>query len=370
MEREILQYLEPYDPGVFPAAVTARYGIPESRIANLASNETPYRLPRAVITGLCRSVAEVTRYPDPSYRRAKAAVAAYARCSPDAVSVGNGASEVLATLAMVTLESHARVVIPIPSYSLYLFVAMAQNASLDLVQMDPPGFAFDADRVIERARDAALVLICSPNNPTGASVPASAITRLHEETSAVIAVDEAYAEFSGRSVLGLVKTSPRLAVIRSCSKYFGLAGLRVGYVVADPSLIDRMERVRLPFNVNRPAVAALELVTARRAWFAAAARRIVADRRKLAAELARVTRCRPLPSDANFLLLALPDGLSSASVMEGLLSRGIIVRDVSGMPGLGDGYLRVTVGTPADNRRLVRALAALPETAKASGRRR
>jgi histidinol-phosphate aminotransferase len=215
-----------------------------------------------------------------------------------------------------------------------------------------------------------LVLLCSPNNPTGASVAATAITRLLDETPAVIAVDEAYAEFSGRSVLPLVKSHPRLAVIRSCSKYFGLAGLRVGYAVAGPALIDRMERVRLPFNVNRPAVSALELVTKRRAWFAATARRIVADRKRLAAEVVRHTRCRPLPSDANFLLIALPDGLSSASVMEGLLSRGIIVRDVSGMPGLGDGYLRVTVGTPADNQRFVRALASLPETAKASGRRR
>ncbi|MFZ5862881.1 MAG: histidinol-phosphate transaminase [Nitrospirota bacterium] len=370
MEREILQYLEPYDPGVFPAAVTARYGIPESRIANLASNETPYRLPRSVVNGLARSLAEVTRYPDPSYRRAKDAVAAYVRCSPKAVSVGNGAGEVLATLAAVTLESHARAIVPIPSYSLYLFVAMAQNASLELVQMDPPGFAFDVDRVIDQARDAALVLICSPNNPTGASVPAAAITRLHQETSAVIAVDEAYAEFSGRSVLPLVKTHPRLAVIRSCSKYFGLAGLRVGYVVADPGLIDRMERVRLPFNVNRPAVAALELVTRQRAWFAAQARRIVSDRKVLAAAVARDTRCVALPSDANFLLIKLPDGLSSVSVMDGLLSRGIIVRDVSGMPGLGDGYLRVTVGTPADNRRFARALAALPDTRKAGRSRR
>jgi histidinol-phosphate aminotransferase len=370
MEREILQYLEPYDPGVFPAAVTARYGIPESRIANLASNETPYRLPRAVVNGLCQSIAEATRYPDPSYRRAKGAVAAYCGCSPDAVSVGNGASELLATLASVTLDPHARVVIPIPSYSLYLFVAMAQNASLDLVQMDPPGFAFDVDRVIGHARDASLVLICSPNNPTGATVPASMITRLHDETRAIVAVDEAYAEFAGRSVLRFLKSHPRLMVIRSCSKYFGLAGLRVGYAVGDPELIDRMERVRLPFNVSRPAVAGLELVTRRHAWFAATARRIVSDRRVLAAAVARNTRCRVLPSDANFLLIKLPDGLSPGSVMEWLLSQGIIVRDVSGMPGLGDGYLRVTVGTPADNRRFVRALTLLPETRKSAARRR
>ena len=197
----------------------------------------------------------------------------------------------------------------------------------------------------------------------------SAVKRLLAETDALVVVDEAYAEFSDYSVVGLVPTWPRLVIIRSCSKYFGLAGLRVGYLVGDPALVDRIERVRLPFNVSRIATTALEAVIKKRAWFHTTSRRIVADRERLKTAIAARTRCRVLPSDANFLLVKLPEGVLSGSViMEGLLRRGVIVRDVSGMPGLGEGYLRITVGRPAENRRLVQALEALPETRAAARR--
>lgn len=367
MEREILRYLEPYDPGIFPAMVTARYGIPESRVANLASNENPYPLPRGIVAALRRSLDGAHRYPDPSYRLGKEAVAAYVGCAPDHVSLGNGASELLANLALVTLNAQDRVVIPIPSYSLYLFVAMLLDASLDLVELDPPAFEFDVERVIPQARGAAIVMIGSPNNPTARSVPLAAIERLLNETTALVVVDEAYAEFTTCTALPLVEAYPRLVIVRSCSKFFGLAGLRIGYLIGHPDLVGRIERARLPFNVSRIAATALSLVMARARWFQTTAKTIVADRERLMNAIVRETLCQPLPSDANFVLLKLPDGLSSGSVMEGLLRRGIIVRDVSGMPGLGEGYLRVTVGTPADNRRVLRALADLPET---SARRR
>jgi len=368
MEREILRYLEPYDPGIFPALVTERYGIPESRVANLASNENPYPLPSQVLGALRKALGRVNRYPDPSYREGKAAVAAYLGCPEDRVSLGNGASELLATLALVVLNPQDRVVIPVPSYSLYLFVAMLRDASLDLVELDPPLFDVDIERLIARAQGAAMVVLGSPNNPTGRALTVSAVKRLLAETDALVVVDEAYAEFSNRSVVALTAKAPRLVVIRSCSKYFGLAGLRIGYLAGDPALVDRIERVRLPFNVSRIATTALEAVIKKRAWFHTTSRRIVADRERLKTAIVARTRCRVLPSDANFLLVKLPEGLPSGSVMEGLLRRGVIVRDVSGMPGLGEGYLRITVGRPAENRRLVQALADLPETRAAARR--
>ncbi|MEO6665768.1 MAG: histidinol-phosphate transaminase, partial [Nitrospiria bacterium] len=311
MEREILRYLEPYDPGIFPAMVTARYGIPASRVVNLASNENPYPLPRGILAALRRSLDGVHRYPDPSYRSEKEAVAAYLGCTPDRVSLGNGASELLATLALVTLNAQDRVVVPIPSYSLYLFVAMLQAASLDLVELDPPTFEFDVDRVIEQARGAAMVMVGSPNNPTARSVPVAAVERLVTETTALVVVDEAYAEFAEETAVPLVNAHPRLAVVRSCSKFFGLAGLRVGYLVGSPELVGRLERARLPFNVSRVATAALSLVLRKSRWFQTTARVITADRARLAAAIARDTVCRALPSDANFLLVKLPDGLGS-----------------------------------------------------------
>lgn len=341
-----------YEPGLTTAEVLARFGL-ESAV-KLASNESPFPPLPGVAEVVAAGVAGLNRYPDGAGRALRGRLADLHGVDTDRVVLGNGSCELILLAGQALLDPGTTVVHPEPSFALYPHLAAAAGAEAVAVPLDERGrndLDAMAAAVDERTR---LVVICSPNNPTGAYVGGDAIGRFLDmipEDVAVL-VDEAYHDFvtepdRGRP-LSMARTRPNLLVLRTFSKAFGLCGLRVGYGVGSPSWVAALDRVRQPFNVNGLAQAAALESLAHLGELDRRVRELVSERERVQAALTRLGVAFT-PSHANFILVY-PAGAASTDdvpVHERLLRRGVIVRDgrALGCPGA----LRVSVGTPAEN---------------------
>jgi histidinol-phosphate aminotransferase len=324
------------------------------------ANENPHPLPSALRERMARAVAGVAlhRYPDGGGEAVKGALA---RALPlpegAALVLGNGSDELIQILTTTIARAGATVLAPDPTFVMYRVYALHAGVRyvpvpLDRdLQVDLPAML----AAIERERPA-LVWLASPNNPTGRAVPPATIERILAAAPGVVVVDEAYADFSDATLVPRVLEYPNLLVLRTLSKV-GLAGARLGYAVGHPAWIGEMDKVRSPYNVNALTQAVVPELLAAGDVFAAQAASIRNERVRLAAALAAVPGFDVVPSDANFLLVRVPD---APRVAAELRSAGVLVKNLHGHHPTTARCLRITVGTPADNDTLIRALGARP----------
>jgi histidinol-phosphate aminotransferase len=353
-----IRELEPYQPGKPVEEVERELGIEGS--IKLASNESAVGPSPRAVAAVRDALQSVHRYPDGSSFALRRALAARLEVDPAQLVFGAGADELLELLAKVLLGPGDEAVFAWPSFAMYPIVANGMGATPvpvpltgDLVH-DLPAMA---QAVTERTK---LVLVCNPNNPTGTSVGAEEFDRFAGALpdSAVLVADEAYIDFARRTdfpdSLGWVRRRPGTIALRTFSKIYGLAGLRIGYGIADPELADYLQRARHPFNVNRLAeVAALAALDD--SAHAERSRRVNAEGVEyLSRELAALG-IEVWPTDANFLLAR-----AGADVHERLMGEGVIVRPLAGF-GMPE-HVRITVGLPEENERLVKALRRLRES--------
>lgn len=307
----------------------------------LDANESPYE------NGL-------NRYPDPRQRALKEKVAELKGLSPEQLFLGNGSDEAIDLLFRVFCRPGLDNAVSIaPSYGMYSVAAATNDIAFWEVPLRPD-FSLDAEAVLAAAdANTKLLFLCSPNNPSGNSFPAEEIVSLLKRFPGVVVLDEAYIDFSERpSLIPLTREYANLVVLQTLSKAWGMAGLRVGLAVADPGVAALLDKVKYPYNINIPAqkMALAKLDPAVRE---AHVREILGERVRVAKALQESPSVlRVYPSDANFLLVKVtdPDGLYAH-----LIERKIIVRNRSRVPGC-EGCLRITIGTPSENDRLLRAL--------------
>ena len=307
----------------------------------------------------------INRYPDPHQKALKAKIAEIKRISADSLFLGNGSDEAIDLVYRVFCVPGASNAVSIaPSYGMYEVAAAMNDIEFRKVQLRPD-FSMDTEAMLSAADSKTrLMFICSPNNPTGNSFPVEQIEDILERFGGVVVLDEAYIDFSVRpSLTSLVKRYPNLIVLQTLSKAWGMAGLRIGLAIADPAVISLMSKVKYPYNINVLAQK-MALMKLDEAAKDKAVAEIVGQRFRLEKELANCPEVRGIySSDANFLLVRFdnPD-----EVYERLLAGGIIVRNRSKVPGC-DGCLRITVGTPAENDRLLRLLSSsVAETVEAT----
>lgn len=288
------------------------------------------------------------RYPDPFQRELRTALAQREGHSIDEIFVGVGSDEAIDLLLRVFCEPGTdRVLIPEPTYGMYRVAASIQNALVDRVLLTDD-FQLDRAAISTAIRPATkLVFVCSPNNPTGNRLRTDDLLWLCRQAPGLVVVDEAYVEFSESASMGLhVPSIENLVVLRTLSKAWGLAGIRLGYAIAHPAVVRYLLNVKSPYNINvLTARAALEgLRAADKA--AVMVRSIRHERERLRTALAASPLVVDvLPSDANFLAIRFH---APARVREALAAEGIIVRDRTLEPKL-SGCLRITVGTPEEN---------------------
>jgi histidinol-phosphate aminotransferase len=349
--------------------VAARYGIPIERVARFDLNTSPAP-PELAVRLLAANAFDrpISEYPPSDYRRLVAAAAARYGVGTNELLVGAGADEILDLVAKAFLPAGGSAVIPTPSYAMYRVETEQRGASVRAVPRLGPerGYAMDVAAVRAAARGANMVWLCSPNNPTALPEPDGAIESLLAGISAdaaadgdapaeppVVALDEAYAEFTGRSLVALRATYPRLVVIRTASKAYALAGLRVGFAIARPEIIDRLAPYRPPGSVAVPSVHIVTEALLDDGVLAGNLERVENERERLTTELG-AAGWRIGPSVTNFVLADFGTPVEADRVAEALLSRGLVPRT------FGRGHplahcLRITVRSVEENDRLIEA---------------
>ena len=311
----------------------------------------------------------INRYPDPHQKALKARISEIKGIAADSPFLGNGSDEAIDLVYRVfCVPGVSNAVSIAPSYGMYEVAAAMNDVEFRKVQLRPD-FSMDTDAMLFAADSKTrLMFICSPNNPTGNSFPVEQIEDILERFGGVVVLDEAYIDFSVRpSLVSLVKRYPNLIVLQTLSKAWGMAGLRIGLAIADPAVIALMSKVKYPYNINVLAqkMALMKLDGAAKDKAVA---EIVGQRFRLEKELAKYPEVKGIySSDANFLLVRFDN---PEEVYGRLLAGGVIVRNRSKVSGC-EGCLRITVGTPAENDRLLRLLSSpVTEPVEAAASRR
>jgi len=354
--------------------VAARYGLDPSTIIRFDLNTSP--TPPALAERLLavgRFEAPLSEYPPTDYRRLVEAAAARYGVTTAEILVGAGADEVLDVVAKAFIPAGGRAVVPTPTYAMYRVLTEQRGATVVAVPRlgDAAGWALDTDAVRAAARDAAVVWLCSPNNPTALPEPDGAIERLlvalAEDAAAtdrpapIVVLDEAYAEFVGTSLIPLRDDHPNLIVVRTASKAYALAGLRVGFAVARSEVIAALNPYRPPGSVSTVSITLVTEALRDPTILDANLARVVSERTRLGDAL-RGLGWTVGPSVANFLLVDFETGERAAAVAEHLLAHGLVPRTFGAGHPLAD-HLRLTIRDPHENDRLIAAAAAAdPET--------
>jgi histidinol-phosphate aminotransferase len=357
--------LAPYVPGKPLAELERQYGV--TGILKLASNENPLGPSPASIAAARAAAADLALYPDGAAFDLKAAIARHHGVEPAMVTVGNGSNELLVLLAEAFLEPGAAAVYAQFAFAVYALAVQATGADAIVVPARPPGgeqpLGHDAAALAAAVTPATrLVFVGNPNNPTGTYLPGDELRALLEAIprDVIVVVDEAYAEYVTAAdypdTLPWLAEFPNLVITRTFSKIHGLAGLRAGYAISDPDVADLLNRVRQPFNVNAVAQAAAVAALADPDHVERSRQVNAAGLCQLSEGLAALGWRVP-PSVGNFVLV--DTGGPALPVYEALLRRGIIVRPLGnyGLPN----HLRITVGLPEQNARLIAAVRALQE---------
>lgn len=353
--RRALENLRPYPPGKPIEEVQREYGIP--CVIKLASNENLYGPSPRVLSALRQKLKQINYYPDANVYVLTQTLAKKLRVKPTNLIFGNGTDELILLIALTFLESSDNIVISKNAFIRYKMAAQVMGVPWKAVPM--LNFCHNVEALLA-AVDAQTraIFLDNPNNPLGTCIGSKELEYLLQNLpqTVLLIVDEAYREFVSRrdyhhrSVEFLSK-HPNLVLLRTFSKVYGLAGLRIGYAIANEEVISAINRVRPPFNVNSLAQAAALAALDDDAYIKQVAKNIVAQRKWLSKEL-RKLGLKFLPSETNFITIEMNS--DSTMIAESLMKKGIIVRPLAGF-GLKN-YIRVTIGKPEHNQAFLKAL--------------
>ena len=338
--------LAPYDPGFAPCKV------------NLSANENTYGLPREAREAIDRALLSTptNRYPDPMANGLRDAIGEWYGVNRENVCVGNGGDELLFNTFLAFGGPGRLLVDCAPSFEVYTIYSQMLGTTVRRCWRDPETFEIDMDVLLPMASSADIVVVTSPNNPTGNLFSREDVKRLCREAKGVVLIDEAYIEFADPSARCdmLLASLDNLVVLHTFSKAFSMAGVRLGYVLSSADLISVYSAVRQPYTVDVFAQATAEAVVRNRRAFDLIVARIKAERERFKEELEQIPGMRVWPSASNFLLVRVRDaGIVRARLRD---EYSILVRDFSAKPGLED-CLRITVGNPEEDDLVIKALA-------------
>ena len=345
--RPAIATMQGYTPGEQPK--------PGTPIIKLNTNENPYPPSPKALEILRNLDAEwLRRYPDPYARDFCHAVSEALAVPTDGIVVTNGSDDLLNILIRACAEGQRKVVYPMPSYVLYRTLASLQPAEVVEVPY-PLNYRLPIDELV--AAGGAVTLIATPNSPSGHLVPLNDLRQLASRVSGVLAIDEAYVDFADYSAISLVREFDNVIILRTLSKGYSLAGLRLGFGIANPKIISELFKVKDSYNVDAIAILVGTAAMQDQEYKNACAEKIKRSRSQLAVDLRQIG-FKVRDSQGNFLLVTPPNN-KAAAIYQSLKEQNILVRYFD-LPGLND-KLRITIGTDEQNQKLLQAIDSILE---------
>ncbi|MDO8886633.1 histidinol-phosphate transaminase [Candidatus Oleimmundimicrobium sp.] len=321
----------------------------------LSANESPFNLSESLVKKIKKELNSFAfnRYPDALASGLRKKLAVAYGVSDENIVLGNGSDELIQCLLLAYGGSGRSILTFEPTFSMYSIVSQVtgtQVYELDRTEL----FGIDVPRALEVVREfcPTLIFLCNPNNPTGNILSSDEIELFLKETNALVVVDEAYAEFSGQTVIPLLSKFPNLIVLRTFSKAFSLAGIRIGYMVASSGITENALKAKLPYNCDAFSQMVAGLAFNERETFKLQIKKIVSERERIIKELSKINGVTPHSSAANFVLIEIEK--EAIWVWKKLLEAGILVRNFN--ESRLKKYLRVTVGTEEENNLFLKML--------------
>lgn len=351
--------LDPYVPGRSIKEIVKEHGLNPDDIIKLGSNENPLGASPRAVKAVSSELKSMSQYPETDIKELTNAVASYSGVSPEQVILGgDGADEILDVLGKTLIEPGNEFIVPIPSYMYYEFTLKIHGGVPVFARWDLPQNLLNVDSVLDSiSPHTRIIFLCSPNNPTGAIIDREDIITILESTDSLVVVDEAYFEFSGVNNVDLLASYDNLFILRTFSKVLGLAGMRIGYGLGNPQLIEYMKRVKPVFSLTRLSQIAAAATLADSEFIEKSIQVSQESRAYLYREMSSLPELDVYQSKANYILVDIrKTGIKSQILTKMLLEKGIIVRDCSSFRGLDDYWIRVSVGTLEEDKKFIEVL--------------
>lgn len=345
--RSSLQTFQPYKPSPTLRQISEEIGVEEGEIRKLDSGENPY-VERLQDKTLFKDVSFYT-YPDPVCTELRKKIGRYVGISPDWIMCGNGSDELIDLLIRTFLSKNEEIVICPPTFPMYEFYGKLSEAKIISV-VRKADFSLDVEKLKKYiSAKTKIVFIDSPGNPTSVVVPKKDVEVLLQENVIVVS-DEAYFEYCGKSALPLLKKYPNLVILRTFSKWAGLAGLRVGYLIANPEIVNILLSIKAPYNVNSIAQKAAEYVLDNRQKFLKEVEEIIKSRKEFIRELSRLQDLNVYQSQGAYILIQ-PKKARAVNIQKYLKTNGILVKVMS--QSLLTNCLRINVAKQPDIKKFI-----------------
>ena len=357
--RKIVNELDPYIPGRSQDEIAEEFGLKKEDIIKLGSNENPWGPSKKAMSSIENELSSINRYPESDLSDLKKEIASYSGVNISEVIVGgDGADEIIDILAKTFIEEGDEFIVPLPSYMYYEFLFKPYGAIPIYGKWNLEDNTLDLDSIISKINEKTkMIFLCSPNNPTGALVSREDIIKIlefTEEKEIVLVIDEAYFEYSGVNNVDLIKNNSNVFIMRTMSKVFGLAGMRVGYGLANSEMIEYMHRIKPVFSLTKLSYFAALNTLKDKEYIENSIKKGIESREFLFKELSKINSLNVLKSYSNYILIGIKEiGITAKDLSQKLMENGVIVRDCTSFKGLDEYWIRVSIGTIEEDKKFL-----------------
>ena len=365
--RREVEELDPYVPGRSKEEIAQEFGVKKEDIIKLGSNENPWGPSPKVKEAIEEELKNINRYPESDVEALKKEFAKYSNVSPDQVIVGgDGADELIDTLAKTFIEKGDEFIVPLPSYMYYEFLFKPYGAIPHYARWNLETNTLDLDSVLDAINEKTKMLfLCSPNNPTGALISQDEFRAILNKTSkskggvcdALVVIDEAYFEYSETTNVNLLDEYDNIFKIRTMSKVLGLAGMRIGYGISSKEIIEYMHRIKPVFSLTKLSYVAALTTMQDKEYIEESIKKGIESREYLYNEINKMKSVKVYKSYSNFMLIDIHDtGFTAAELTKEFMKRGMIVRDCTSFKGIDEYYIRISICTLEEDAKFIEAM--------------